>query len=518
MREKNCNISPKKSALKMTRFFKYVFRALQILLAFMALTINIYIINRLRSPSRRKPVGYFIRRTCAYLGATFIKFGQFLAMRIDLFAKDTLDELDKLFVSVAPLPFETIKNSIESAFSTTLSSLYGWFDPDPVASASISQVHRARTVDGEVVAVKVMRPDFSEKLRMDIRILLFFASVADWLHLLGHISLKEAIREFSDFTEKELDFFSEAASADRIRQQPGQSLNIPGIHWDLTRSSVLTMEFMEGSNLVQLAGTDPGAGTDLGAALETFSMGALDQILTMGFFHGDPHPGNIIIQPDNQVALVDFGICGYLTHKERNYITGYMQNVALGNVRVSFQNLSHLFYPTKTSDQQAFKREMCDLLDKWHRASAGHSGGNPGQHLGQYADETMLIAKKYAYRMNMNLLLFWRTLISLDSTVLRFSPDHSILDTLNRFFSMPSGRRLALAWRPDVIPGMRALIAGETKLSEFLCKTVVADIEAPIKKYLIRETDSFVGRSWQAILIVFAGIVFLVLFLITIIR
>jgi ubiquinone biosynthesis protein len=398
----------------------------------------------LRRPSMNLSRGERIREALQELGLTYVKLGQFLAMRFDILPADVCRELMKLFEDVHPVPFRRVQETIESEFDRPLDELFMTFEREPVATASVAQVHEARTRTGERVAVKVQRPGIERIFASDMRNLLRVAAIVDALGLLGELSAVEYAGEFASWTRRELDFVAEGRTAEHLGENALAYEGIPGIHWELTARRVLTMDFIDGVSLNSLAATletegleglaERYAGLDISVVARRVAFASLRQIFVKGFFHGDPHPGNVLIRADNTFTFIDFGIAGDLTDYLREQLTGAIENVALGDIDRSFYFYAKLADPTVETDLRAFEREAKTVLRAWYEAVRDPQRPPAERHLGKYLGEVTEALRTNRLRMSPETLLFWRSLHALDSTAQRFGSYFDILSALREFF------------------------------------------------------------------------------------
>jgi ubiquinone biosynthesis protein len=378
------------------------------------------------------------------MGLTYVKLGQFLAMRFDVVPPDVARELGRLFEDVAPLRTDVIHTLVEAELGAPIEELFACFRPSPVAAASVAQVHEAWTVDGRHVAVKVQRPGIERIFASDIRNLRRLARLADRLGLLGALSALEIVDEFSRWTAREFDFVTEAMTAERLRASALPYEHAPTIEWALTTRRVLTMQFLEGISLATLGGILDDGGfeelqrrlpwLDLPVLVHRVATACLRQIFVKGFFHGDPHPGNILVQEDNTVAFVDFGIFGELTDYHREQLAAMIESVALGDVDRSFRYYSALADPTADTDFASFEREGKAVLRRWYEAMHASDGAPGAKHLGRYAGEMTEVVRRHRLRLSPETLLFWRALHALDSTAVRIGERFDLLSELRGFF------------------------------------------------------------------------------------
>lgn len=395
-------------------------------------------------PQRRLTSGQRLRGFLESLGITYIKLGQYLATRFDILPADLGNELNKLFEGVPPLTLAEVAAIIEAELGQPLAEAYPYFESDPIAAASVAQVHRARISTGAKVAVKIQRPGLEPIFRSDMRNLQRLGAVADFFHLLGLISIQELVLEFDRWTSRELDFRLEGQTADTIRRNAVPNEIIPYVYWHLTTARVLTMEFMEGVSLAKIADLiDAGKTDELRRQLPRLSVpevgrniaiATLNQLFVTGVFHGDPHPGNVLIRDDNAVAFVDFGIFGELGPYERETLASHIENVALGNIEESYYYYSKLVFSSPDADLEGFARQAKGVLRQWYNASQNESAPVEDKHLGKYSAEMFDAVRKHRLRLAMDTMLFWRALNTLDATALRLSSVFDLLGELRGFF------------------------------------------------------------------------------------
>lgn len=277
-----------------------------------------------RLVSRRRPgrPGQRLAAALQALGPTFVKFGQALSTRADLLGEEAADDLADLQDHLPALPFETMRKSIEEQFETPLGELFSDFDTEPVAAASIAQVHLARTLEGAPVAVKILRPGIEQAIANDLRLFLW---VARWLERLAPVSRRlhpvDVVQTFAESVRIEMDLRLEAAAATELAGNFSgeEHFRVPSVDWRRTARRVLTLERVEGLpvdevDALRAAGHDPDA--ILAVAAEVF----FKQVFRDGFFHADMHAGNVFVAPDGAIVPVDFGIMGRLDRPTREYL------------------------------------------------------------------------------------------------------------------------------------------------------------------------------------------------------
>lgn len=283
-----------------------------------------------RLPLETLTIPQRVRMALEELGPTFIKLGQVLSTRPDLVPADFVDELTKLQQHVPPFPFAQVREIVEEELGRPLEQLFERFDQTSIAAASIGQVHRAVRPGGDEVVVKVQRPNIIEIVEADLEILLHLATLAE-RHLEGWRAQRPSriVEEFSRVLERELDFTTEAAHLERFAGQyvADETIYVPKVYRDYTTRRVLTLEYVhvipvDGCACLLAAGLDPKLIARRGADL------TLKQIFVHGFFHADPHPGNVFALPNNVICLLDFGMVGRLDRTGREQFADLIYAVA----------------------------------------------------------------------------------------------------------------------------------------------------------------------------------------------
>jgi ubiquinone biosynthesis protein len=314
----------------------------------------------------RRAAGRALTRACTELGATFVKVGQIASTRSDLLPGEVVDELRTLRDQVPAFSFEAVRATVERELGAPLQARFARFEPEPIAAASVAQVHRAVLPDGEIVAVKVRRPDVVERVHLDRSILVFAAAVLERLvPSLRLVSLREAIESFCDAVEAQLDLRLELAHAERFRDnfRDEASIRFPRPLPELSSQAVLTMEFVDGVREEDLE----GAGIDVRGVVEAGMRGVCRMIFFHGFVHADLHPGNIRFRPPRQIVLYDLGLVGTLSEIDRLTNARLLFALATGDgatvARLFYEHAPH----THTPDYAAYEREIIEYVESVRR-------------------------------------------------------------------------------------------------------------------------------------------------------
>jgi len=268
------------------------------------------------------PAAVRIRLVLEDLGPIFVKFGQILSTRRDLLPDDIATELARLQDRVPSFPGEQARQIVEKAYKKPLSEVFSHFDPEPLASASIAQVHAAQLLSGENVVVKIVRPDIDAVIRSDLELLYSFADLAEryWREA-KRLRPLEVVAEYEKTILDELDLMREAASASQLKRNFADSplLYVPEVYWPLTRTNVMVMERISGIPI-----SDVTSLVRKGVNLQTLAENGVEifftQVFRHNFFHADMHPGNIFVSPQGQYIAVDFGIMGTLSPQDQRYL------------------------------------------------------------------------------------------------------------------------------------------------------------------------------------------------------
>lgn len=353
------------------------------------------------------------------LGPTFIKLGQILSTRPDFLPKAYIDEFQVLQENVPPFSLDEVRGIIREELGSEIPALFKSFDERPVAAASLAQVHFAVLHDGSEVAVKVQRPHAHEAIGEDMAVLSGFVDLASKLlpRTVRNLNLVDGFNEFRRYTLQELDFAQEARTMERFRRnfKDWPDLVIPEVHRPYTTTRVLTMGRVGGMRLKDLAATLPiETRRSLNARLLAMEM---KMFVSDGLFHADLHPGNIFFQEDGKIALLDFGMVGEISERQRDHFILYFLAVVQKQTRRAFYHLTSLARRRPGADEEAYYRQFKALADGFLRSTLAQ------QSFTQTYLQILLAGARYGFVFPSELLLQAKAVTTAEALMLTLVPD-----------------------------------------------------------------------------------------------
>jgi ubiquinone biosynthesis protein len=368
--------------------------------------------------------GRHLREMLDELGPTFVKFGQLLSIRADVIPEEIVVELRQLQDSVTPFPFEEVEQVIQRELKADIDRLFAWFDPVPVAAASIGQVHLAELHTGRSVAVKVQRPNAPRQIEADIALLHQVARIVkDRVERLEFVDTVELVDEFARSIRRELDYRIEARNAESFRRNFADrpSVVIPKVYWTYSGERVLTLERLEGTKLgdLDLNALEQAERRRLAHLLaETW----LEMIFRHGTFHADPHPANVFVMDDGRLGLVDFGITGALSPQDMRNLTRLLVDAVNENVDQLPRRLRDLGVRFNREQEEEFRLELREVYYRYHGAALGEI--DP---LEMIREAFTLIARMHL-RLPTRFALLDKTLATLGSVGAELYPDFNVFE------------------------------------------------------------------------------------------
>jgi ubiquinone biosynthesis protein len=328
-------------------------------------------VRRVLHHTLRLPMGEFneytlperVRLMLQELGPFYVKLGQILSSRANFLPQEWITELSKLQDAVPPFPYEEVQSIIAAELGALPEDIFAEFDVVPVAAASIGQVHRARLTNGTPVVVKVQRPNIQNQVQADIAIMREIARLVEDRTQFGkRLGLIGTIEEFSQVLREEMDYRNEAANADRLRKNLADfwQVRVPVMYWSKTTPRVLTMEWISGVKINDL-NTLKASGCDLHELSDVFIRSLFQQLLVDGFFHADPHPGNLFVDLDGcKLAYIDLGMTGSLMAEQREMLG----EIVLGILRRDSREVARLLMKFGTRFKTVNENNLRRAIDR----------------------------------------------------------------------------------------------------------------------------------------------------------
>jgi len=317
-----------------------------------------------------------LRLVLEELGTTFIKVGQVLSTRPDLVGKKVADELAKLQDEVPPFKYESVKIVIEEELEGPIEEFFSEFEDTPIASASIAQVHKARLIDGTDVAVKVQRPNLEVQIKKDIVLMRYLARQANKrIKNLKYYNLPTIVDEFERVIENEMDFSLEAVNLEKFRSnfEDHKHVYAPKVYRKFSTSRVLTMEFINGVKISEILESDMDINRRKIAEIGTESY--FKMIFLNGFFHADPHPGNIFVMENNVLCFVDFGMTGHLDNEFMENLAELFIYTVNYDIKGMVNQMMYMRLIDDSTNIEELKLDLLNILDKYYGAEMKDIGG-----------------------------------------------------------------------------------------------------------------------------------------------
>ncbi|UCE84152.1 MAG: phosphotransferase [Deltaproteobacteria bacterium] len=400
------------------------------------------LIEKIRKVDREMSTWERFRHMLDDLGPTYIKFGQIMSLRPDLIPNALILELRKLQDEVAPVGYDTIRNQVENSLQLPLTQVFSSFEEKPLAAASLAQVHRAVLRDsGQVVAVKVQRPKIRQMIETDLYILeLIAGQLDDRMESVRIYDLPTLVQEVKKTLLRELDFTREARHIKICRGNLSetQEVYIPQVYERYSTDRILTMELVQGTKMKELAPDDQ---FDREILAKRGLRLTIKQVLEDGFFHADPHPGNVIILDDNVLCVLDWGMVGRLTRRARYELIDLINAVVDKDSERILTILVNLTQVDGSIIPRRMEREILDILDIYHSLPIQELN------LGQLLLDISTMLRENRLKVPVDLAVMIKALITAEGTARQLYPELNVVKEAE-----PYVKRLALErWKPEVL-------------------------------------------------------------------
>ena len=411
--------------------FKYGFGNLvDILKIEQYLDIGFQFVSRTRRDRVEKlSRGERIRLMFEELGPTFIKLGQILSTRPDLIPVDIFSELAKLQDNVPSFSYPEVENIVQTEFGAPIARLFLQFDEAPIASASIGQVHKARLENGEFVAVKVQRPGLDKLIEIDLEIMLHLAIlIENNIEEAFYYRPVKVVEEFTRSLEKELDYTIEAGNIERMAvlfmKEP--EYYIPKVYKALSTSKVITMEFIEGIKVSEIEKLD-AAGLDRKTIIQRGANFVFRQVFENGFFHADPHPGNIFILPQNVICMIDFGMVGSVDQETRDRFIELLVAMVTKEPRKAMNVLLAMTDTDEIPDKRLLERDVSDFMSAHLYKSLKEI------RVSKVTEDMLEIISRHKLRIRPDIFLMMKVATTMEGVARKLDPEFDMIQFAKPF-------------------------------------------------------------------------------------
>lgn len=381
-----------------------------------------------------------IRMALTDLGPTFIKLGQLLSTRPDVVGIELADELRKLQTGVPSDPPKAVRELIAAELGESVEELFARFDDVPVASASIGQVHRATLRDGTEVVVKIQHAGIESVIREDLEVIAGLAQLAEHVPELVPYRPKSMAAEMARTLRRELDFALEERNLQQFAAQLADNtgVRVPKTYPEFCTSRVVTMEWLDGIKLSDTARLRAAA-IDLAEIARRGAALYVDMIFTHGFYHADPHPGNILLLPGNVIGLLDFGMVGRIDERLREDIESMLMSIVNRDVLMLTSIIKRVGTTPAELDESALAIDVADFVGNYATQSLSHFN------VGAALNEIIEIVRRHRIFLPAQVSLLIKTLVTLEGTGRMLHPDFSLLEIMQPFHRQMILRRLSPA-------------------------------------------------------------------------
>lgn len=389
------------------------------------------------------------------LGPTFVKVGQILSTRPDVLPPPFIAELTRLQDDAPPVPFEAVEEQVTRALGAPLLERFASFEREPVASASMAQTHLAALSDGTPVIVKVQRPGIADTMRADLDLMHVFARLLEaTVAEMEFYAPADIVRVLDDALSNELDFLHEASNLEVFAETfaDAAAFRIPALYRSHTTRTVLTMEYVAGRKISAIeTGSDEAERYALLLVEGFFRM-----IFEDGHFHADPHPGNLIVDEQGRLALIDFGLCGYLSSAQRDRLVSLVISVLAGDVDGIARVLVRMGQPTGHLPMAAFKGEIASIRERYLKRNLRNID------MSAFLDECIDAAQRYRIRVATDYSLLSKAAVTVEGVVRGLAPDLDLLEHVGPY----QRRLLEQQYSTDRL--LKGVVTGALHLGSFL--------------------------------------------------
>ena len=436
-----------------------------------------------------------VREILEELGPTFVKLGQILSTRPDIIPEAYIVELSKLQDTTPTVPFNDIRKTIESEFGVPLETLFSEFTIEPLAAASLGQVHYAKLADGTQVIVKVQRPRIRDMVETDLEIMYRRAQFVEqhWEKARTY-GILDIVDEFATTIREELDYTREARNTDRLRETIADEhkIHVPLVYWQLTTPSVLTLQAIDGIKITDVP-SHPIPGVDSVEISKRFASTFLEQVFVHGYFHADPHPGNVLVTKDGEIALVDCGQVGRLDPENRAGAIRMLMAFEQQDSRVLAEEILNLGIAQEEIDIRRFTLDLGKVLRSFYGAPSR------SVNMGKLLSRVLNVSASYKIRLPVSFAVLGKVFTNVEGICRQLDPNFNFTEVARGYVG--KAVRSELRSEDNITEIIRALVAAKNfllSLPEHLDRLIRKAIEGSLRVEFKHQGLEDVSRSFES--------------------
>jgi ubiquinone biosynthesis protein len=382
-----------------------------------------------------------MRLVCEELGPTFVKFGQILSNRPDLLPEELILQLEKLQDNVPPMPSNIAKEVVEEELKKSVDELFAYFEPDAFASASMAQVHRATLHTGEKVAIKVQRPGIKQTILEDIRVMYSLADIFEKrIPSLKSFDPHGLVRSFEESILKELDFIHESVNIQRFTNNiaadiSDKTTHSPKVYRTFTTSRILVLEFISGIKISDV-GQMAAKGYDRKLIARRLALTYIKQVFDYGFFHADPHPGNILVIPGQHICFLDFGMMGVILDRDIEMFGNLFLAVKAKDVKRVIRVLQNMSENSAIKDMRALEYAINDFVQSYGVNSIHEN------EMSSVLMELKDVIVEHGLKVPPHFFLLARSMVTIEGVIHHLDPDLDLLELARPYLVKSISRKL----------------------------------------------------------------------------
>ena len=441
------------------------------------------------------------RKIVEELGPTFIKIGQIMSMRTDILPQDYCEELKKLQSNVEPMNYDIVKSIIEETYDMPIEMIFQKFDPMPIGSASIAQVHKAILKDGRLVVAKIQRKDIYESMYRDVNLLKKALSMVNLSKLMGNvIDFNMVLDEMWEVALQEMDFLIEASNMEKFKEynKDIKYISCPYVIKQYTNSKILVMEYIDGIRIDNIEHLKE-EGYDLSEIGIKLANNYIKQLLEDGFFHADPHPGNIWIK-DGKIYWIDLGMVGTLSTYDKEMLMKVVEAFVEKDINKIKSVLLIIGKPKSGVNEEKLYNDLESIVNKYSDMPIRE------MNLTVILEEFISIANEHSITMPKGISLFTRGLLTIQGVMAMLSPDIDLIEILtnflnNNFIKSIDVKKEILSLGKELLYSSKKSISIVSELSNLINMTIKGESKINLKIIRLEESLNYIDKMVNKIIV-----------------